>query len=63
MPTLNLSDQQLHDLIAAMDNARTNYRIEALDAEERGQEASAQRYYDVADRYEALILALQTQPL
>lgn len=61
MSSVNLTETQLHDLIKAIDEARTNYRMMAADADERGREISAQMYYDTAERYETLILALQTK--
>jgi hypothetical protein len=61
MATVNLTEMQMHDLIKAMDEARTNQRIMAVYADERCREISAQMHYNTAEKYEALILALQAQ--
>jgi len=61
MHIVNLTEMQLHDLIKAMDEARVNQRIMAVYADERCREISAQMHYNTAEKYEALILALQAQ--
>jgi len=58
---INVTDHQLRTIIRALDEARTECRMEALKGERAGNESMAAHYYEAAEYHENIILALQAQ--
>jgi hypothetical protein len=52
---------QMHTIIAALDSIRSDYFDKALNTDRKGHESQATNYYETAERYETIILALQAQ--
>lgn len=58
---INVTEHQFRTILRALDEARTECRMEALKGERAGNENMAAHYYEVAANHENLILALQAQ--
>ena len=56
-----ISLMDMHTIIAAMDDIRSESFEAAHIADSKGDETSAKMHYDIAADYESLILSLQAQ--
>ena len=61
MHKLELTTLQLITILATLDDVRSDYFQKAANADSKGHESRATSYYDTAEKYEALILALKKQ--
>jgi hypothetical protein len=61
MHRLDLTTLQLLTILATLDDVRSDYFEKASHADSKGHKSRATNYYDTAEKYEALILALQAQ--
>ena len=61
MHNINLTTVQMHTIIAALDDIRSDSFEKAHHADNRGNEALTTNYYDISQEYETLILSLQAQ--
>ena len=61
MHNINLTERQLHTIIAALDSIRSDCFEKAYHGDNRGNDALTTRYYDISQEYETIILALQAQ--
>ena len=61
MHNINLTEVQMHTIIAALDDLRGDYFEKAHNADRKGHESRATNYYDISQEYETIILALQAQ--
>ena len=61
MYKVNLTEMQMHTIIAALDGLRGDYFEKATDADRKGHESRATNYYDISQEYETIILSLQAQ--
>lgn len=61
MYNINLTEMQMHTIIAALDNLRGDYFERAYLADSKGHESRATSYYDISQEYETIILSLQAQ--
>jgi hypothetical protein len=61
MHNINLTTVQMHTIIAALDDLRSDYFEKAYHGDNRGNDALTTRYYDIAQEYETIILSLQAQ--
>lgn len=61
MHNVDITEMQLHTIIAALDDLRGDYFAKAVDADRKGHESRATSYYNIAQEYETIILALQAQ--
>ena len=61
MHSINLTEVQMHTIIAALDDLRGDYFEKAHIADRKGDESHAKNHYDTANRYETIILSLQAQ--
>ena len=61
MHNINLTEMQLHTIIAALDGLRGDYFEKATTADRKGHESRAKNHYDISQEYEEIILALQAQ--
>ena len=61
MHNINLTEMQMHTIIAALDGLRSDCFEKAHIADSKGHESRATNYYDISQEYEELILSLQAQ--
>jgi hypothetical protein len=61
MHKVNLTEMQMHTIIAALDGLRGDYFAKAHHADSKGHESRATNYYDISQEYEEIILSLQAQ--
>ena len=61
MHNINLTEMQMHTIIAALDGLRGDYFEKAHIADRKGHESRATNYYDISQEYETIILSLQAQ--
>jgi hypothetical protein len=61
MHSVDLTEMQLHTIIAALDDLRGDYFAKAHNADSKGDESRATNYYDISQEYETIILSLQAQ--
>ena len=61
MHNINLTEMQMHTIIAALDSLRGDYFEKAHVADRKGDESRATNYYDISHEYETIILSLQAQ--
>ena len=61
MHKVELTEMQMHTIIAALDDIRSDNLEAAHIADVSGDETPAKIHYDTAQEYETLILSLQAQ--
>jgi hypothetical protein len=61
MHNINLTTVQMHTIIAALDDLRSDYFEKAHLADRKGDESRAKNHYDISQEYETIILSLQAQ--
>lgn len=61
MHSINLTEVQMHTIIAALDDLRSDSFEKAHNADRKGHESRATNYYDISQEYEEIILSLQAQ--
>lgn len=61
MHNVNLTEVQMHTIIAALDDVRGDYFEKAHHADIKGHESQAKNYYDISQEYEEIMMSLQVQ--